>query len=130
MVVCLGFGDGVVEEPVKAGFEGLADVAVDDGAFDAEVAGEGGDVAMVEVGLSLKGGDDVEVAVSVGEELGEFWMVFEAWVFGVENLVELGFVRYRNVVNLWLPKLNRWLVIRLDCMYVVCGVMMGVGLVH
>ena len=46
LVVGVGFGDGVFEEPVEAGFEGLADVAVDDGAFYTEFSGKLCDVAM------------------------------------------------------------------------------------
>ena len=67
LVAGLGFGDGVVEEPIEAGVEGLADVAVDDGAFEAELAGKSCDVAVIEVGFVVECGDEVEVAFGVDE---------------------------------------------------------------
>ena len=87
----MGFGDGIFYEPVEAGPEGLAEVAVDDGAFDAEFSGEVGDVAVFEVGLVFEVGDDGEVAFSVGEEFGVVGVVGEVGVFGVDEGVELGF---------------------------------------
>lgn len=62
----MGFRDGVFDKPVEAGFKGLADVAVDDGAGDTELAGEVGDITVVEVGLVFEVGDDSEVAFGVG----------------------------------------------------------------
>lgn len=61
----LGFSDGVLDKPVEAGFKGLTDVAVDDGASDAKCASELGNVAMLEVGLTLEVGNDGEVSFSI-----------------------------------------------------------------
>ena len=87
----MGFGDGVFEEPVEAGFEGLADVAVDDGAFDAELSGEVGDVAFFDVGLMFEVGDDGEVAFSIYQEFGVFGVLGEIGVFGVDEGAELSY---------------------------------------
>ena len=105
-MACLGFGDGVVEVPVEAGFEGLADVAVDGFTGDAEGAGECGDVAVVEVGFAVEVDDDGEVAFGVGEEFGIVGVVFEVGVFGVDEGVELGFTGDGGGVDGGVPEVD------------------------
>lgn len=78
-----------MDEPVEAGAEGLADLATDMASGGAEVTGEVGEVAMVEVGFSVEAGDEDEVAFGVGEEFGEFGVAGEGGVFCVEDVVEL-----------------------------------------
>ena len=99
----MGFGDGIFYEPVETGFEGLADVAIDDGAGDAELAGEVGDVAFSEVGLVFEVGDDGEVAFSVDEQFGVVGVLSEVGVFGVDEGVELGFGCDRGGVDGGVP---------------------------
>ena len=83
----VGFGDRVLYVPVEAGFEGLADVAVDDGASDTESASELGDVTVLKVWFAGEVGDEGEVAFGVSKEFGEGGVVGEGGVFGVENVV-------------------------------------------
>jgi hypothetical protein len=93
LVTSLGFRDGIFKEPVEAGFEGLADMAIDDGAFDTEFPSEFGNVTFFDVSLVFEVGDDVEVAFGIDYVFRVFGVGFEVGVFSVDEGVELGFVR-------------------------------------
>lgn len=104
MGVC--FGNGVVEEPVKTGFEGLADVTVDDGASNTECASEFGDITVAEVGFVCELIDNVEVAFGVGKEFGVFRMSCEVGVFGVDEGFKLSFAGDECVLDGGLPDVD------------------------
>lgn len=84
----------------------MADVAVDDGAGDAEGVGEMGDVTVVEVGFVLELGDDVEVAFGIGDEFRVFGVLGEVGVFGVDEGSEMGFTHNGCVMNSGVPDVD------------------------
>lgn len=101
----MGFGDGVVDVPVEPGFEGLADMTVDDGAGDTKSACKVCDVAVLEMGFVQPLGY-CEMTFGVLKQFGEDRVVCECGVFGVKNVVELRHIGNGCVVDMRRPKMN------------------------